>query len=123
MKVFGYVVLGFIVLSILGGMCGKLGQKPIDQEQLISEMGRSVEFQTLVSTRIVHRVDVHLDGIALIVGPAFYQLPFENKSAVCKTISSLAGPTRGGDSFAIRDWQTNRSVGTWLASAGLELDR
>lgn len=122
MKVFGYVVLGFIVLSILGGMCGKLGQKSFDQAQLLKEVNQSSSISVLVAARAIHRVDIWTGGVSLIVGPAFYPLSFENKTATVKTVADLVGPERGGDHFLLYDWRTNKNIGAWRGENGLNLE-
>jgi hypothetical protein len=121
MKALSYTVLGIIVLAVLGGMCSKTSVRPFDQTQLLKEINESSSISYLVSTKVVHRVEIRADGVSLIVGPAFYRLPFENKIVTAQTVSSIVGPSRGGSHFLLYDWQTDKKVGSWMDPGGLNL--
>jgi len=93
-----------------------------DKNQLLREINESGGISNLVSAGVIHRIEVRDEGVSLIVGPAFYRLPFEKKALFVGTVAGLVGPSRGGDHFMLYDSQTDKKVGAWRGADGLVLD-
>lgn len=94
---------------------------PYSKSQLMDDINNSSQLRQLKDAGVIYRIESIGSGVAVVVGSTFYSLAFDQKKGACMMVASVVGETRGGDSFVLYDYRTNKKVGFWSSQYGLDL--